>query len=499
MSRFPAPRAALLGLLVALCLSTGIARAAPPRQAGPTPEPTATAAPSTSPEPTVTTAPSASPEPTVTTAPSASPEPAVTAAPSASPEPTATAAPSASPEPTAPAAGPAQTVSLAISKTLLGSDVVQVGQYLTFTIQITNTGASVVTDLPLLDEYETSILQPAPERTTPPPTSSAPGVLRWADLTSIFGDLEPGRSVAVTAVFRAIRIDDEVINRARVETGLGSGGGGGVPFEDEAGGAVEGGRVIVEKTLVESFIDLDDPVVSFTLSLRNEGFTDIVRAPLVDTYRADLLRFIEASVPPDRHDPATGELRWNNLLAGLGVARLRPQESVSFTTVYRVTGPVEDAVVNSFDAIDVEDEFGNRVASPRRAEVRIRVAGPGGEATPTPEEERRPRRTPTPTAPAPTVEATTTPSATPAPAETTPGDAGATPAPAETTPGDAGATPAPADTPAATPTGGAPAGGAPASLPATGAQGPSGVIWPLACLALAGGLALRGLARKRRR
>lgn len=402
-----ASRAALAAILLALlCLAP--ARAAPARQDGATP--TATPPPAAS-----TAAAAATATSTATPPPTAAP---------ASPTPAPT-EPGAPPAAATPAAAPAQTVRLEISKGLVGSDVVQVGQYLTFTIQITNSGSAVVTDLPLVDEFDPAVLQPAAGRTTPPPTSSGPGVLRWADLTDSFGDLDPGRSVTVTAVFRAVRIVDEVINRARVESGLGTGGGGGAPVEDEAGGAVEGGSVTVTKALVEGFINLDTPVISFTLSLRNDGYTDIVRAPLVDTYRTDLLRFVGASVPPDAHDPATGELRWDDLLAGLGVARLRPQETVSFTTAFSVTGPIEDAVVNSFNAVDVVDEFGNQVASPRRAEVRIRVAGPGAAtATPTPEEEeeRRPRRTATPTASA-TAPAAESPTPTPAgaaPADATP-------------------------------------------------------------------------------
>jgi hypothetical protein len=458
----PAALFALAALIiVGLALVAAPARAAPPAQDTATTTATATATPT----PTATT-------PTAT--------------------PTATTAPTA----TTPALAPAQALRLEITKSLLGSDEVQVGQYLTFSIQITNTGSVVVTDLPVVDEYDTSILQPALDQIEPPPTSSEPGLLRWDNLTTSVGDLEPGRSVTITAVFRAIRIDDEVINRARIEAGVGSGGEGGAPVEDAAGGKVRGGRVVVEKALVESFVQLDTPVISFTLSLRNEGFADIVRAPLADTYRADLLSFISASVPPDFHDPATGELRWDDLLASLGVARLAPQESVSFTTVYSVTGPIEDAVVNRANAVNVADEFGNAVASPRQAEVRIRLRGPGGAdlptATPTAtatapaQDEDQPRREPsaTATSPAPTTTSSAAPTAT---SDVTPEGAEATPTAVE--PG--------------TTADGAAAGGAadanveaiPATLPATGAvaRTPLG----LALVALLIGLVLRAAGRGR--
>ena len=524
-------RHAPLARLVALSLCVGGlallaegVRAAPARQVAETPtttsaptEPpsaTGTSAPTVTPSATATTAPTATPSATGTSAPTATPSATATTAPTATPSatgttaPTATATPLAAPAlaPGAAVIAPAQAVSLDISKTLVGSDVVQVGQYLTFTIQITNTGAVTVTKLPLVDEYQTTILEPAATGTVPPPTSSAPGVLRWANLADTFGDLAPGRSITVTAIFRALRIDNEVINRARIETSLGSGGSGGAPIEDAAGGTIKGGQVIVEKALIESFLNLDTPVISFTLSLRNAGFTDIVEAPLVDTYRADVLRFISASVPPDAHNPATGELRWNNLLANLGVARLKPQETVSFTTVYSVTGAINDAVANSADVVAVKDEFGNQVASPRRAEVRIRVSGPGAEATATPTAtptdtpavERGPRDTPTPVATvAATVEVVPTAAAATVEVGTSTAVAG-TPL--------AASAPSVAATPAAAPTGTAvaPAGGggastAPTTLPATGAAETPSAPWPLALLAIAAGLALHGVNRRRTR
>src|SRR5262245_11084367 len=46
------------------------------------------------------------------------------------------------------------TLSLAIDKTLQGSNVVRVGQYLTFTIRIANTGTISIAQLPLFDNYE---------------------------------------------------------------------------------------------------------------------------------------------------------------------------------------------------------------------------------------------------------------------------------------------------------------------------------------------------------
>ena len=67
----------------------------------PSPEPTATLAPTVIPEPTVTPIPTATPEPTATPIPTATPEPTATPIPTATPEPTATLAPTATSEPAA--------------------------------------------------------------------------------------------------------------------------------------------------------------------------------------------------------------------------------------------------------------------------------------------------------------------------------------------------------------------------------------------------------------
>lgn len=504
MPGFPGPPRFRVLVLVALlscacapspAATLGVTGLAPLQEPQPSAE-TATPAAATT-EPTSSSEPTAlaSVEPTPT---------APTTEPTTEPSTEPTTEPATPVLPAEPQPAPQQVVGLAVSKLLLGSDVVQVGQYLTFTILVTNTGTTTITDVPLVDEYEATILEPALDRTLPPPSSSGPGVLRWDNLAALFGDLGPGESVAVTTVFRALRIDDEVINRARVEAGSGSGGGGGAPIEDSAGGEIEGGRVIVTKQLVESLVNLATPVISFTIALRNDGYADIVRLPFADTYRADLLAFAGSSIPPDSFNAASGELRWTDVLASLGITRLGPGQVISFTTVYTVIAPIEDAVVNGADAVDVADEFGNQVFSPQRAEVRIRIAGPA----------TTPATTTTPATPA----ATTVPAATPrsndegdedstaaptaGPAATA-GSGTATGVPATGTPvapsttvaatalaTEQGATPA--STAAATPT---PL--VPLTLPATGGRGRSGGPLALAALALAAGAALWWRTRRR--
>jgi hypothetical protein len=361
-----------------------------------------------------TDAPTATPSPTPIDAPTASATPDEPAATATLPAPSDTAQPV-----------PLQigTLGLQITKTLEGSDLVMVGEYLTFTVRIRNTGSVTITTLPLIDEYDPAVLQPALARFDPAPSTSAAGRLDWSDLTDLpgFGDLPPGGEFVVLTVFRAIGISDEVINRARVEAAIGSGGESGAPTEDQGGGEIEGGRVVVTKALVSDLVRADAPAISFDITIRNEGAADLVTVPIDDTFDPAYLRFLSAVPPPDSQ--TTTSLRWNNILAGLGIARLRPGEVITATTTFALLGPINDLVVNRVGATNVSDEFGNQVEAPRQADVRIRVVG-AGQAQPT--EAPRERRTSTPTA------APTTADLTPA-APTAQADLAATASTAEAT------------------------------------------------------------------
>lgn len=370
----------------------------------------------------------------------------------------------------------AGTLQLEITKTLIGSDVVQVGSYLTFTVRIRNTGSVTVTTLPLIDEYDPAVLQPTLDRFQPAPDLVASGRLDWSDLTDLpgFGDLPPGSEFLVTTVFRAIGISDTVINRARVEAAIGSGGLGGGSGGSSSSGTVQGGRVIIEKALIADVIRADAPTVSFAITVRNTGAADLVQVPVEDVFDPAYLRFIAAQPAPDRADPTTGVLGWDNILAGLGLSRLQPGQVVTATTTFAVLAPIDNLVVNRISGSNVRDEFGNAVQAPRQADVRIRIVGVA-DTRPTAQPAER-RRTATPT-----------PEATPAATATVAGDLAATLVPTATQPEQSVADQALAS---AAPT---PAG--PATLPRTGAGADRQWVFWLASMLLLLGTA--GLWRTR--
>jgi LPXTG-motif cell wall-anchored protein len=298
-------------------------------------------------------------------------------------------------------AQPAQaqgTLRLEIKKTLQGSNVVRVGQYLTFTIRITNTGTISIALLPLLDNYDATILRL--ERTSVPPTTSSSGVISWTNLTTntLFGPLAPNQSISVITVFRAIAPKPATVNAASTGTLVGVNGQTGAGGGGQAGGGTVGGHVIAHKGLAPGAPPLSGQPITFTITISNDGAADIVKLPLLDMYSTQYLRFWKASPPPTSINTVTGELRWDDLLPAMGLSRLRPNEIISVTTVFTALKSVDGIVLNRAGAFNVQDEFGNNVDAPRQTEIPIRVLPGPGEATATPKpREHKPSEQPTPT------------------------------------------------------------------------------------------------------
>ncbi|ABU57422.1 COG1361 family protein [Roseiflexus castenholzii] len=368
------------------------------------------------------------------------------------------------------------TLSMEISKRLQGSDVIQVGQELTFTIRITNTGTISITTLPLIDEYESSILQL--ERTDPLSSTNivtpaiGGGLITWSDLTTdtVFGPLNPGQSIEIITVFRAIAPRVATVNRARIGAAVGFGGQEYAGEGRSSSGDAIGGQVVVRKEIVTDTVAASGLPLTFTITISNDGAADLTRIPLRDTFDPTYLAFAGAVPPPTVTSTSSiteSVLEWDDVLPGLGLTRLRPGEVITVTTIFTALRSVDGAFINRAEAVGVRDEFDDEVQAPRQAEVPIRIIPGPAEATPTP------TSTATPT-PAPVEEPQPRPTDVPA----TPTE---TPTPtieaviATETPEAAGAV--------VTPT--VPA---PATLPRTGGSG--GIPWILAVAALIIGTAL---------
>jgi len=95
--------------------------------------------------------------------------------------------------------------SLALSKTLNTPEPVTVGQPISFTIRITNTGNVTITMLPLMDTYNAIYLSYDSINGSTPTTddNADDGQLDWSDLTITEGDLAPGDVIEVVTRFTA--------------------------------------------------------------------------------------------------------------------------------------------------------------------------------------------------------------------------------------------------------------------------------------------------------
>jgi uncharacterized repeat protein (TIGR01451 family) len=74
-----------------------------------------------------------------------------------------------------------------------------VGQVITFSLTITNLSSSIITQIPLQDTFDETLLTLL--NSNPPPDLSSSGVFTWTDLTTTFGDLAPGAAFSATITF----------------------------------------------------------------------------------------------------------------------------------------------------------------------------------------------------------------------------------------------------------------------------------------------------------
>lgn len=91
-----------------------------------------------------------------------------------------------------------------VDKEMVGNVTPEVGQPLTFTIRITNSGYATLTVVPLFEDYDPEFLQFSFAVPQPDSVDEVAGELYWSDLTTWFGEVGPFGSIQITAVFTAL-------------------------------------------------------------------------------------------------------------------------------------------------------------------------------------------------------------------------------------------------------------------------------------------------------
>jgi uncharacterized repeat protein (TIGR01451 family) len=258
---------------------------------------------------------------------------------------------------------------LSLSKTLVregaaADGIVRVDQPVSYTIAITNTGATALATVPLVDTYDPTYLQFV--NADPEPDQTAAGTLTWNDLTGD-GFLAPGESLRVVIRFRAIastanQPEQQTINVAVVEGAQDEQGQTVPPQEDVAPVRITNPQVGIVKTVaapVDGLVRVGEHV-TFTIQIENLGDTTLVTIPVRDLYEAQFLEFssTEISIPQVTVEGNEGELFWPDITNDLG--NLAPNQSVQFNVSFLVTA-VTSNTTNIALLQNVIDEFGDNV------------------------------------------------------------------------------------------------------------------------------------------
>jgi hypothetical protein len=265
---------------------------------------------------------------------------------------------------------PAPTPLVEVVKTLdLSGDaadgIVTVGQDLTFTIQVRNTGNVTLTVVPLTDTYHTAYLTYL--SAAPSPDTETPGALGWDDLTGP-GELAPQGTISVTVTFRAVAStnllpNQQTINIARVE-GATDGNTVAPPAEDDAPVRITDPRVAVAKTVTDPADGrvARNGLVTFTISITNTGDTVLDLIPVRDIFDPADFAYIGSSLsaPPQL---GSGEVSWTDVTTELGDPA--PGETISFQVTFRFINATADSATNVVRLGSVLDEHTDFAGTPQ--------------------------------------------------------------------------------------------------------------------------------------
>jgi LPXTG-motif cell wall-anchored protein/uncharacterized repeat protein (TIGR01451 family) len=306
---------------------------------------------------------------------------------------------------------------ISVTKTLNRStNVVRVGEALTFTIALTNNSAFTLTGMNLIDDYDNTTL--AFSHAVPAPTGhiASTALITWNNLVPI----PPGQSVYVTLVFIAEHPRTTVVNAARAEDLVNSSGMLTQTAETSQTQEAVGGAAPVVKFLSPPGSEpLAGLPITFTHVITNDGAALMIHLPLTDTYDADFLEFNYALPFTPNIITPPGTLVWTNLASPACFGPIPGDTAVVITTVFTATTQVLNTV-NEASTEGALDVYNNDLTA-GAAQVPITIIGntPTPSPAPTQEDEDDDDEdddddddddVPTPTIPAPTF--TPTPAAT---------------------------------------------------------------------------------------
>ncbi len=256
------------------------------------------------------------------------------------------------------------------------SNVVRVGEVLSFTIALTNNSAFTLTGVTLVDTYDQTTLAFA--NATPPESTVNPatGVISWSNVA--VPPIPPGQGIVVTVVFTAEHPKTAVVNAVRAQDLISGGFALTETAETSQTNEAIGGNAPVVKFLAPGATPEVGLPVTFTHIITNDGAALMTFLPLTDTYDPTYLDFLFAIPTPTITSPP-GILVWDDLTNYFG--DIQPFATVVVTTVFSATTQVLNTV-NQASTAGARDQYDNDLTA-GFAQVPITIIA--DTPTPTPE------------------------------------------------------------------------------------------------------------------
>lgn len=241
--------------------------------------------------------------------------------------------------------------------------VVAVGVEVTFTIRITNTGATALSVVPQQYLYESTYL--TFERANPTPDLAEAGNLQWFNLAAS-QKVSPGSVLSVTVTFVTLTTTDDQPNRQThpivttyyVQDEFGQQ----PPIEsDDESLRVARSAVAIRKTISTPELSAVGTGVNITFNIKveNVGEVPIAHIPIYDLYETDVLQYLSTDISPPEMDVngMDGKIFWSDITTDFG--DLAPGQAVQFTATFRMIA--SRTTTNLVKVGDVRDTNGDPV------------------------------------------------------------------------------------------------------------------------------------------
>ncbi len=237
-----------------------------------------------------------------------------------------------------------------IFKQLTTPNPTTVGATVSFSIVVTNTGNTVLTDVDVDDSYDTSTLDF--DGASPAPTSNneGAGTISWNDLETSApgGTFDPGEVITITVDF--IATDPTIVLPATNEASVSAEGGSVFNGPSVDSVQIEQPSMSISKVLLTSDPATVGETVTFRITINNNGTTTLVDLDLVDNFDTQYLDWSSNTVPASDVDEALGAIEWLDIESEAPGGTFDPGESividVSFTADAPTSvGPAENSAV----------------------------------------------------------------------------------------------------------------------------------------------------------